>query len=368
MITEISCEGHKLTVRLPADSYTIRDTLDRLRLYDCTDVKCKVTGCDADKTIEGLELSGDIYLINTLAKRLESRERDMQDRLAVVKAMLKKDPDRDLTNLIKATYAKGELPVYRCGKMSEYAALVIENHWLEEIKNVPEQAIPFIDRQAVLRAMITREKGVFVDDHYVRLDDYTEPDVEISVSRYDDSFFRLLIALRDSDPDISGQWISLPQEYDKLAEVAQCCGVETDELQIIGFESVLPRAEPPSTVSIRSAEEYQEAAVKLGELTHRDILKLKAVMESSAPMSVWRIIELTDNLNRYEFISDTEDEGNEALVIVGGVMTPYGIISGLDQKIQLTSSQEQTSDEQYGHEDEAESEDESEDMGMGVIS
>ncbi|SDB40468.1 hypothetical protein SAMN02910317_02017 [Ruminococcaceae bacterium FB2012] len=360
---------------LPADRYQLRDALDKLRLYNESKVDCKVVRCGAVPMLEGMKFDDDLYKINLLAERIDGCDNDTKIHNVMIQALLKENYDRSLDELITVTYTP-DVPVFPCKSFYDYGEIVIDNEWFDEIKDVPEEAIPYLDTYTIGREMADREGGVFIDDYYVIPDNYEPIDMEITIEKPEQSFFCLTIAPKGRDAAKTGEIYYLPQDAGRIGEFAHDIGVEVDDLEIVGFKSALPNTAPPSDSDISKAYIYQAVAKKIStRLSSRGVIRLKAAMATQMPMSAGEINELIDRLHRYDFdtsVKSADDYGfrymenivnrqfdmnvvgdssfaeiGEALLERKGcTVTDYGIISSLDGSLYgiISREPEQTED------------------------
>lgn len=107
-----------------------------------------------------------------------------------------------------------------------------------------------------------------------------------------------------------GQWLQLPVPEDKLNEVLQQIGInkQYEEYFITDSETEIPNLEINQHASL---SDLNELAAKIEELTDYDCEKLSAILEWEAHTSVVDIIEIIDNLNSYDLL--TEVDSDEAL-------------------------------------------------------
>lgn len=398
MYVELWYQKYKENIRLPADPYEIRDVLDKLRMYEDTEVYfARITECNEIRELEGFEFRDiDVYLLNQLAKRIEQLDTKSSMQNIQMRALIMDDRKRSLTDLIKMTYTDC-VPVYPCKDYIELGETAIDNDWLDEITDIPDEALSYIDRYKVGKTVAERDGGIFVDKYYCLPSSYEEPDMDIAPDHPDASFFRLLIAPKESDASKTGRWVTLPQEAGKIGGYASELNMEIDDLAIYDFRSALPKMQPPG-MDISHAYIYQILANKLTDhLKYKGIVRLKAVMETKQSMTPDQVNKLIDDLPRYDFNGytntadvfgyeymtanlprdfdvqrlidiDMTDIGETILKIKDGHITSYGAISGMDQK--LFSAVVKANDlEETEDEDESEdmAEEENSDVTMGGI-
>ena len=382
---------------LPADAYMLRDALDKLRLYNDSKVDCKVVRCGAVSMLEGMIFDDDLYKINLLAERINGSDNDTKIHNAMMQALLKENYDRTLEELITVTYTP-DVPVFPIKSFYDYGEIVIDNEWLDEIKDVPDEAVPFLDTYTIGREMADREGGVFIDDYYVIPDNYEPIDMEITIEKPEQSFFCLTIAPKGTDAAKTGEIYYLPQDARRIAEFAHDIGKEIDDLEIVGFKSALPNTAPPPDSDISNAVAYQAVAKKISSrLSSRGVIRLKAEMSTHPPMSAGEINELIDRLHRYDFdtsikgaddygfrymenivnrLFDMNVVGDSSFIEIGEAIlerkgctvTDYGIISSIDGNLYgiISREPEQTEDESEDCDDDYDEQpSEDDDIGMG---
>ena len=395
MKVQVRSTRYETELMLPADRYQIKDALDKLRLYNDSFVCCKIARCGVVPMLEGTVFNDDLYKVNLLAERINGSDGNTKIHNVMMQALLMDNYDRSLDELIAVTYTP-DVPVFPCKSYYDYGEIVIDNEWLDEIKDVPDEAVPYLDTYTIGREMADREGGIFVGDYYVIPGNYEPIDMEITIEKPEQSFFCLTIAPKGTDSAKNGERYYLPQDAGRIAEFAHDIGVEVDDLEIVGFKSALSNTAPPPDSDISNAVVYQAVANKISSrLSNRGVIRLKAVMSTQPPMSAGEISELIDRLHRYDFdasIKSADDYGfrymdnivnrlfdmnaigdssfteiGEAIMNRKGcTVTDYGVLSFIDKNLygMITKEQEQTEDENCDEDyDETPSEDD--DIGMG---
>ena len=74
MRVELRSMKYLTELLLPADRYEIQDALDKLRLYDSSEVRCRILACGAVPMLKGMDFEDDLYRINLLAERISGSE------------------------------------------------------------------------------------------------------------------------------------------------------------------------------------------------------------------------------------------------------------------------------------------------------
>ena len=393
MVVKLSSNTNCIEMHLPADAYELQDALDKLRLYNSSEVDCHIEKCNYLEELDGMDFKDDIFKINAFAQRIEFDHPDAEIQRAMIAAMLTADGNRSLDTLLKVTFTTN-LTVFPCKDYMDYGEYVIENNLLDDISDIPDKAIPYIDTYEVGKEMAEREHGIFAGGFYCIPDVDAVEELEITIQKPVESFFCLTLAPRGTDPDKTGEKYYLPQDAGRIAEYAHDIGVDIGDLEIVGFKSALPRAEPPATTDIQNVYIYQALANKLRDhLTHIGVVILKAVMESKPPMSAGEIVDLIDKVHRYNFdnkVFTLNDYGYKYLtgIVPGNCnmdmfsscrlsdigeklceeknchVTDYGAISNIDQKLySMVTIQDQTDDEEYYNSSDKQLTEE--DIGMG---
>ena len=104
-----------------------------------------------------------------------------------------------------------------------------------------------------------------------------------------------------------GQWVQLPIPEDKLNEVLERIGIneEYEEYFITDSEAEIPNLEINQYASLG---ELNQLAAKLDELTEYDSKKLSAILEWEAQTSVSGIIEIIENIDSYDLLTDIDSD------------------------------------------------------------
>ena len=397
MRVELRSMKYVTELLLPADRYEIQDALDKLRLYDSSEVRCRILACGAVPMLKGMDFEDNLYRINLLAERISGSDGNTKIHNVMMSALLKESAHRTLDELIAVTYTP-DVPVFPCKSYYDYGEIVIDNEWFDEIKNVPDEAVPYLDTYTIGREMADREGGIFIDDYYVIPVNYEPADIEITIGKPERSFFCLTVAPKGRDAEKTGEKYYLPQDAGRIAEFAHDIGVELDDLEIVDFKSALPNVQPPESSDINNAIVYQAVAKKISSrMSDKGVVRLKAAMSLRPPMSAGEISELVDNLHRYDFdagisgpdgygffyldrfINDRFDmnaiadssfaEIGEAIMTRKGCsLTDYGLISSMDGSLygMITKEPEQTNEDlEESDEDCDEQPSEDDDMEMG---
>lgn len=372
------------TIYLPTDTFDIRDELDKLRADGDTKLHIRINDCYEIKELVDKAFHTDLYEMNFLAERMDEVDPTQNVQIA---ALLKVDPKKTVSDLIRATYSDS-VWVYRCRGYEELGEMIIENEMLPGLKDIPKNLLPMLDRERVGKILAEQENGLFVDEYYCLPSEYVEPQIDVEIAKPKGVFFSLILVPCDKDPDQYGQRFDLPCSKETLDSFASDCGVSLDKMNYYSLRSSVPLMYDPISVTA-----LNDLAVCLAALEDDEFLKLKAVMQTMPAMNTEHTMELLTHLNEYELDRQvrTSDDygrsylekflppefsprvfedtdltkiGDEVLLFKKGQITTYGAISGKGEQL-YTLIVDKPMEES---EDEDESEDECEDMEMGVIS
>ena len=104
-----------------------------------------------------------------------------------------------------------------------------------------------------------------------------------------------------------GEWVKLPVADDKLEEVFARIGINEryEEYFITDYESLFPNLHISEYASIGKLNEFAE---RVEELADYDYDKLAAVLESESSMSIAEILEIIDQLDEFDLLTEVHDE------------------------------------------------------------
>lgn len=105
---------------------------------------------------------------------------------------------------------------------------------------------------------------------------------------------------------LSYELVKLPVAEDVLQEVLHRIGVNQDsEYFISDYETLIPNLHISEYASIT---ELNELAEKIDELADYDYDKLGAVLECESSMSISEILEIIEDLDSFDLLTDVEDD------------------------------------------------------------
>lgn len=293
-------------VSLPANKKEVIDAMDREKIFGETFLR--ITECDEVPELVGYEFSEEPTLdeLNFLAKRIEDISEEKTEIIAY-RALLHK-PFDTIREAINSTYNLETIPVYPCKSLYSYGEIVLENEFLEELRDIPDEIYDLLDPDKVGRAMMEREGGVFIGGYYAIPDSY-EPYLEYDnelPERMDDWVFRLEITGNPTEnEDVSEknfEVLTLPADEEYMRQLAENVGEKhIDECVCVGFESAIPQIREGCFESMESVYELNDIARKYSELSREDAAKFKAVLEHELWRGWDKINAILNALDCYEF-------------------------------------------------------------------
>lgn len=106
---------------------------------------------------------------------------------------------------------------------------------------------------------------------------------------------------------LMGEWVKLPIPKDKLQDVLTRIGINEryEEYFITDYETLLSNLHISEYASINDLNELAE---RIEGLADHDYEKLAAVLECESSMSIAEILELIDELDNFDLLTEVEDD------------------------------------------------------------
>lgn len=107
---------------------------------------------------------------------------------------------------------------------------------------------------------------------------------------------------------LMGEWVKLPVPEDKLEAVFRRIGINErygNGYFITDYESLFPNLYISEYASINELNEFAE---RVEELADFDYDKLSAVLESESSMSIAEILEIIDQLDEFDLLTEVHDD------------------------------------------------------------
>ena len=104
---------------------------------------------------------------------------------------------------------------------------------------------------------------------------------------------------------LCGEWVKLPIPEEELETVLHRIGTENDEFFITDYETLLGNLHISEYASI---SDLNELAEKIDGLSDCDYEKLGAVLECESCMTIAEILEIIDQLDSFDLLTEVEDD------------------------------------------------------------
>ena len=306
-IDELGIGNEKVAyVTLPANKNTVIDAMDKAKIFGET--FARIENCDEFPELDGYEFDEEPTLgeLNFLAKRLKEIAHDTSEKYAY-RALLQKGFNT-INEAINRTYNLQTIPVYPCSNFAEYGEIVLDNEFLEELQDVPDEVYELLDPDKVGRVMADREGGVFVDGHYIITSGY-EP-----VLVYDEELheppenwiFRIEITGTPADDedvlDKEFEVLTLPADEKAMQQLAERLGEKRIEDCVwLEMDSVIPEIDDEVVFTPENICKLNDIARRISEMPREETAKFKAVLQSEMPSNLDRVEFILNNIDSYEF-------------------------------------------------------------------
>lgn len=358
---------------LPAADYEIKDAMQRTRAVGRENtVQVSILECDILPELQDIRLDTfSLDELNFLAKRLSFLPDEELPVFYAVTEQIFNDTDENpvsIKDLINCTYGLDTVPVaHNVSNLSELGRFAFENELLSDLDGIPESAVPFLNAEQIGRVQQKNDSGVFEGRLYIptvqydrpeEYDGVTLPDEEPKIS---DFAIRLLVsgtpAHTIGDPYEKAMWLSLPMETDIFNRYATVFNeADIGDCVYYGFDSVIPQITSDMFDSMRDIYTLNTLAQRISAMSNYEQVKFKAVLDAENTASIQDVLNVANNLWRYEFTAETDtadaffkkyifentstefdskwlenllprNEADKLLGRIGAAVTDYGVIS-----------------------------------------
>lgn len=358
---------------LPAEEHEIRDAFHRARVMSHEDERyLSVYECDAIPMLSfaRVETEG-IDELNFLAQRLDSlEEHERNVLLAVTPRIIKNVGEGDVVSakdLINLTYGLDKVTVAPYVKsVSALGELVIQSEIYDWMASVPDEALPYLDKEKIGKELYERDKGTFIKGMYIAAGEYQFQEIYDGRNLPNQGVhtayaFRLSVTYPpDENSDIETQpseFISLPIAREDADAVARKFGLDKIEDSVfVDFESSIPQIEAENFFDMQNFDKLNSLSDMMLQMSPSDQVKFKAVLSAEEPSTIEEILDVARNLEQYELATQVDDatqffksylmrhmdkavdpkwldtlltrnEGHELAERLGATFTDYGVIS-----------------------------------------
>lgn len=356
---------------LPAADYEIKDAMQRTRAVGRENtVEVSILECDILPELQDIRLDTfSLDELNFLVKRLASLTDEELPVFYAVTEQIFNDADENpvsIKDLINCTYSLDTVPVaHNVSNLSELGRFAFENELLSDLEGIPESAVPFLNAEQIGRVQQKNDNGVFEGRLYIPTVHYDRPEIYDGVTlpeeEPENATFLLKVGaypkstFSDEDPALHD--LRLPADSDELFNVTDKCGEpEIDLCFCYEFYSSIPQITSDMFDSMEEIDELNTLAQRIAAMSESEQTKFKAVLNAEDTATLKGVLDIAQNLWRYEFtaMSDTADtffkdyvaenadtrfdnrwldglfarnEGERLLGRLGAAVTDYGVIS-----------------------------------------
>lgn len=311
-ITEKDSDRYEY-ITFPVNKYSFYDQLDRAGIFG--EYTAKISEFENEKGLKNISLSDKptVDELNFLAKRFEEICADTCTALAY-NAVISQYETVSISEAINRTYGLESVPVFPCGNAEEYGAVVLENDFLEELNEIPDELYGLLDCEKIGRLMQEREDGVFTDGYYVIPSSY-EPQLVydgVLPEPMDEWLFRFKVfAVPSEECNFEEEKhiaLSLPAPREKIYETAYQLGEKNIEnCVIMDFESAIPSISDNILKDAADIHTLNEIACEMSKMSRTEAAKCKAVFEREQPVNISEARDLITIMDCYEFDPSTID-------------------------------------------------------------
>jgi len=361
-------------LQLPASQSEMQDALERAR----------VTGGQPYQVVECFDSQGE-YLefipenpslaeLNFLAQRISSLGES--ERLAFAsRAAAEKTPD--MKKLINITYNLKEIMIIAgLDNDKDLGKFYVDNDMVEELREVPDKALKFLDYEKIGREYREAEQGEFINGSYMLNHNLDFEEVYDGVHlpeqpAAEDYVFKLLVcdgAFYPSDVDECTP-LNLPATEDEIARVLDEQNIsDFDGCVVYKNESIIPQLNGLFS-DYADIEKIRLLADRINELKGQGLMaKYKAVLEFTQCSGLDSALDLAKNLDCFDFHPEMsgaaaygklallktsglapddlvfkhlefEKYGHEMMKQDGAATTPYGLVLRNGKELVLEYSQ-----------------------------
>ena len=367
---------------LPATTHEIRDVCQKARFWDTTESPKTITvmECNYPPQLDAYGLAGSATIdeLSFYADRVAELPDIQKVALAAVfnRYALEGRFRGGITakDLINLTYGLGDVIVVEgITSDSELGDYVIDNDLHPDVSAVPDGSVYLLDSAAIGRLQRENDQGMFIDDYYVATANYEMSDVYngriLPDTRPPALWYAFKLKVADApiaqpgDTEHRAAWLALPMEDDAVTRFAKSYNEERiEDCVCYGMISGIPQITEQHFYDMRNFSKLNILAWQIAYMSREEQCRFKAALELEQPETMDEVMDIADNLHRYEFSDTLGDEdsyfrrilaiflppqfdkhwldnvyfhkqGEQMLNMIGGKVTPYGVISGRDQPL-----------------------------------
>lgn len=379
-INPITKEYNYATVTLPATPMEIEDAFQKARVIKGGEYFVEIISSPKVPKLGEVYIDGgkNVIELNLLAKKLSLLD---DDQLTVFNALFENSIGDDmmapsLEELINMTDGLGKvIPVQGITTDEQLGEFVIDNNLSEVLQTASDDVLEYVSTKIVGQKFRKMENGVFYNGAYIPLGAYEKqygykspPKEQLEVKN--SCAFALNIAeapVNDSEETAgSAEWIYLPEDKEYINGIAKIHNEDCiEDCVFYDFKSAFKSINSEVFGDMQDFDKLNEIAARYTRLDAANRIKFKAVVEKVEPQTLDEVLEISDNLSRYEhsYYSVSEGDfameylarqlpanfdmnafdkrevrnfGERTIMGIGATVTDYGIVSAKDQSLYET--------------------------------
>lgn len=306
---------------LPATEGELRDAMHKLRNSGFGDIT--ILNCPAIPELSDTRLDAPtIDELNFFAERVSELSEEEITSLNGVFNYRKEsgiyDDGLSMKELINMTYQLESVMIAsNVGNDEALGEFVIENGLNPDLADIPENALPLLDKVRIGELQREIDGGVFVDGKYVVAGEYQIPEIydgeNLPMKSVPNAVFRLQIAesgIENTDEAIeSAEWLNLPIEHDEADLIAQEHNEEiTEDCAYYGFESAIPQISREMVGSMQDFDLLNQIAYCYRDMSELEQMTFKAAMQAEHAESLADALDIAEHISEYELAPYASDE------------------------------------------------------------
>ncbi len=300
-------------LNLPASRDEIQDALDRARVTEGQTYQIVECYNMEEEELDFIPKNPSLDELNFLSHRVS--EMSDYDRTAFVGCVMMNDNKPDMRTLINLTYSLTDVRVISIDNDRQLGEFFVEYDFIEAVNQVApeykEELLELLDYEKIGEKQRLAEKGIYYKDHYVMNDadvlNQIYDGVHLPKLPEEPSYiFKLqlvesTVPLEEQEPERSTT-LFLPANDKEILAALERLGVASLEECIFSHcESPIPMLDQVFSFS-EDIDKLNLLANRIRELEHAgELPKYKAVIELGLCSDIDQTLELTRNLDCYDF-------------------------------------------------------------------
>lgn len=312
MLIEMSAENeddaskqYAADIYLPASLYEIDDAVDKCRGYlvKTNMMPLNISECESVPLLSEVHFDTvTIYELNFLAKQISGFD---NTQLAAYNALLPlvvgenyEDELISIKDVINLTYCVDDYSVAsNIFNDTELGEMLIDNGMVEDIENLSDEMIEFLDAEKIGEAHRMSENGVYVNGCYISREGFELKEVFNGENLPDNAFDRYLFRFDIADNGAFQNWITVPF-FESTEQLLN--SINAKEFHLVNFESAIPQIVKYSDdgynrITVDELQTINEFAKKFIVLDEIQSIKFKAAL-------FYEGINTLDDLDEIEYV------------------------------------------------------------------